>query len=309
MALATYLTSIVDKLVEHLVAELGCEEDAVQKALDSFAEDKAPAAKAQKAKPATPKTAAKKPVAKSTDKAKCPYEKKSGEICNVGAKIDFDGTLYCSSHAKIMSNNAAKAEKPKVPKSKTAAKKIADEKSEDLVDRVVKPKLTAKKNAWNNWEDPQHHIVFDRTTKKALGNQLPSGKIGPLTAEQISVCEANNWEFDAPPPTSVAAKNAKNAAKPAAKPAAKSAAKPAAKSAAPVKKAPPKTIAKSQPVEEETEEENVELEDIEDIGEADVELGDEDVEVEEALGGDEDGDLEIGGDDLEEEIEEAFDEE
>ena len=290
MSFNTYITSTIDRLVLHLTEQLACDEDALREALDSFSfvenEAQETAPKVTKAAPKSVSKAAPKSAPASKG---CPFEKKDGELCGILGKTPYNDIMYCSTHAKVMAKRdaapaakaapkakapvakaaataktpVAKARAPAAPKSKTAAKKLADEKSEDLIEQVVKQQnMSAKRNAWGNWEDSRYHIVFDRVTSKALGNQLASGTIGPLSKQQISLCEANNWEFDAPPPTSVAAKSAPKSTP--------------AKSAPKAKSVPKKVEVVEEEDNIEDVVEDIDLEDITETGdETELELGEE----------------------------------
>jgi hypothetical protein len=56
--------------------------------------------------------------------------------------------------------------------------------------------LKVRKNKFGNYIDFNTNIVFEKNTSKVLGNQLDNGSIGPLTNDQIFICEKNNFIFD-----------------------------------------------------------------------------------------------------------------
>ncbi len=280
---------ILKRLVSHLADSLNLEEDDVQEAFNSY--------EFNCEKPSKPKTAStlSKPKDKSTvsegsskpksatkgssSKQKCSYTyqkgEKNGTMCSAGAGHEVDGKMYCATHAKSVSNATQKPTKKSstpAPKTKLSAKHAADENSKDLVNRLVKDNRNIKKNKWNNYVDHDTNIVFDKQTKKALGNQLSSGKIGPLTKEQMDACEMHHWAFDAP----------KSETK------AKSLPTPP----------PPKSKPKPAPVIEESEPEDVsELEDVSDLDleeEEEIVVEDDMVSEEEVI----ESDLDLGESDL-----------
>lgn len=147
-----------------------------------------------------PKKAVKKSVAKSTVN-KCPFVltkgENAGKPCGLNAKNEYKGKMYCGIHSKCMETAKDKpAVKKSAPKTKAQAKKVADSKSQKLVNKVTKKENTILRvNEFGNLCDINTNIVWEENPKRVLGNQEEDGEIGELTEEQKQICEQNNWDF------------------------------------------------------------------------------------------------------------------
>ena len=137
-----------------------------------------------------------KSTKKTDNTLKCEYifidGKKKGDQCSSKGKNEHEGKMYCGTHIKL-------ATKTEVKKSLTkSSKKIeSDEKVKNLIDTVINNKaaLHIRQNKYGNYMDMSTNIVFNKENKMAIGNQLDNGLIGPLTKEQIDICEQNNFPF------------------------------------------------------------------------------------------------------------------
>ncbi len=318
----------VNKLLSHLSTKLNIDEDDVRKAAESYgkkSKSSSPSGTARSASTTTkpkssdvatksksssvvtkPKSSGPSGTARSASTATkstvCAYAYQKGDsagtLCGRQAKNDVNGKMYCATHAKSMEKAATKTvvkSKPK-PKTKAAAKENANEKSEDLVNRVIqhKQKCQIKKNQWGNYVDHQSNMVFDRHTSTAIGNQLDNGKIGSLTKEQIAKCELNDWPFD-PPKEKAQAKNVPKQPAPKSKP-----------------KSPPVVDVEDDEdveiedngIELEDDVDEIQLEEFEDEDEVEIEeieVEDDEVEIEEVE--DDEDEVEIEDDEVEDDLE------
>ena len=145
--------------------------------------------KTKKSKSPTPKK-----VGDAKSSSKCEYVfssgKKKGEDCTSSAKEEHEGKMYCGMHYKVVS----KPPQQKVASTKTtksSSKNASDTKSVEFISNHLS-KITEntsrviRRNKWGNYVDMNTNIVFDKESKKALGNQLDNGSIGSLTKDQIS---------------------------------------------------------------------------------------------------------------------------
>lgn len=198
----------IDKLVNHLSEKLDISTGTLNDAVQSYGkvhekpkrvvieEDDPKPVKASKVVEDKPK-----PAAKKSASGICSYTyargTNKGQKCEKNATTEVDGVSFCTAHSKGSKGTAVKTEAARpTPKTKTGAKNLADEKSADFVNRVVKEKKVVVKNKWGNYTNVESNIVFEKGTGKAVGNQLPDGKVGPLTKKQMEECELNNWKFD-----------------------------------------------------------------------------------------------------------------
>lgn len=201
---ATFFKNLIETLSNQISSDLSVEKEDVKESIDKvFKNCEIGDVKISSSKSESDKSNSAKSVSKteSNDDGKCSYvfpdsSKKKGQKCTTAGKHDHEGKNYCGTHYKMLTKEQPKKE---TKTTKTASKKSVDEKTEKLVEKVVEKKLmNVRKNKFGNYCDVENNIVIDRETKKALGNQLESGKIGPLTKEQIAFCEAENIIFDPP---------------------------------------------------------------------------------------------------------------
>jgi hypothetical protein len=84
-------------------------------------------------------------------------------------------------------------EKESPPKEKEISKKqIKEDKLETRT--IIKKKITP--NKWGRFEEPDTGIVFDPSTKSAFAVQdHKTGKLLPLTQEQIAICKKYQWKY------------------------------------------------------------------------------------------------------------------
>lgn len=156
------------------------------------------AKKSKSSKEATPKKETKKESPSKNSDGICEgINAAKKERCTFKGKHEHEGKMYCVKHFNQVSKEKSEVVKSKT--SKTSVKKSSDDKTEKMVEKLVidKATTTTRKNKWGNFQT-NDGIVIEKDTKKVLGNQLDNGKLGPLTTEQISICEANNWIFDKP---------------------------------------------------------------------------------------------------------------
>ena len=152
-------------------------------------------------------------TASSSSSHTCSYTfqkgEKSGQLCPSQAKVEIDGKHFCGTHSKSSApkvatpassskntGNAGSVPKVVAPKTKAGAKAVADERTQNLVKKIMGKTAVIKRNNFGNFINPDTNIVFEKETSVAIGIQLPNGKIGPLTEEHITICEAQNWVFD-----------------------------------------------------------------------------------------------------------------
>lgn len=194
---AAFFKNLIDTLSKQISSDLSVDQTDVKESIDKVLKNCEIGNTNTKSAPTTTKSS----KSDNSSKNECCYvfpesSKKKGEKCTTAGKHDHEGKNYCGTHYKMLTKEPAKKE---TKTTKTAAKKSVDEKTEKLVEKViVKDKLNIRKNKFGNYCDVETNIVFDRDSKKALGNQLETGKIGPLTKEQISFCESKNLSFDPP---------------------------------------------------------------------------------------------------------------
>jgi hypothetical protein len=60
-----------------------------------------------------------------------------------------------------------------------------------------KPSYVLHRNKQGNYEHPETHFVFDKTTKEVYGRQTDSD-VEPLTAEEIEMCRKLNFKCRLP---------------------------------------------------------------------------------------------------------------
>jgi len=133
---------------------------------------------------------------------KCGHQFKTGKnkgtFCGAGESVKGSGR--CKKHA-VKEEEPAKEEKPVVEKKKPASKAADKDKTglenkpiADVVDKR-RGELIITLNGWNNWENKNTGFVFDRATKAVIGKQLPNGTIGVLNANDVQLCNLNNWKY------------------------------------------------------------------------------------------------------------------
>lgn len=184
---------VIEKLSVHLSKTLNLEVEEVRNAMGSYDKETVSKKKPPVETDVTPEQPRKRLVAKKST-VNCCHSDKNNKLCKNAGKVEVDGKMMCGVHSKLKTE----VKKP-VPKTKTATKNIVNEKTEELVNRLIKPKThTIKKNKFGNFVNHKTNIVFDRETSIALGNQEPNGTIGDLSPLQISECEINNWKFKEP---------------------------------------------------------------------------------------------------------------
>lgn len=227
--LANAFQNILDELSVHLSKTLDIEESKIKSAFSSFKSEKS---QLLPKKELPSKEGAKKEITKkessprpkesthskeshpkeSKDSGPCSYiftrQPKTGERCPVKGTNKSGDNYYCSKHFKsetTKSSSTADIEEgikkvakkaPTAATTKAANKEVAEEKSKDLIDKLlVKKTMRCVINSHGNYWFKENGMVIDKDTKTILGNQEEDGSIGDLSQEQIDVCEAHNWNF------------------------------------------------------------------------------------------------------------------
>lgn len=66
----------------------------------------------------------------------------------------------------------------------------------ERLERLEYPNVpNIRKNRWDNLEELNSHIVFDKITLIVIGYQNDDGKVAPLKQEHIDFCEEREWKY------------------------------------------------------------------------------------------------------------------
>ena len=60
------------------------------------------------------------------------------------------------------------------------------------------PAIRIRRNAWGNYEHPEHHFVFDKVTSVVVGIQLDNGTVKDLDEESIELCNKYKYKYVLP---------------------------------------------------------------------------------------------------------------
>jgi len=60
------------------------------------------------------------------------------------------------------------------------------------------PAIRIRRNAWGNYEHPEHHFVFDKVTEVVVGIQLDNGTVKDLDEESIELCNKYKYKYVLP---------------------------------------------------------------------------------------------------------------
>lgn len=59
-------------------------------------------------------------------------------------------------------------------------------------------KVCIRRNIYNRYEHADTKFVFDEVTKSVIGKQEDDGKVSPLTAQDIELCQEYNFTYELP---------------------------------------------------------------------------------------------------------------
>lgn len=108
----------------------------------------------------------------------------------------------CSGRKDILINRLlGKAEdEPVKAKPKSKAKSKAKTENSKIGKKLTAdiPSIVIRRNKFNNYEHPESGLVFNNSTKTAIGTQNADGSIDPLTEEDIDQCNAFKFKFQIP---------------------------------------------------------------------------------------------------------------
>ena len=164
-------------------------------------EEKKAAAPRARAKPAASTSSS---AESKDDSASCCYEFKKGK--NQGtkctAKVCPDSTKFCRKHkTQEGKDESSSSPSSKVEKKASGGAKKAEtkEKETPAVKKLNegKPSYVLHRNKQGNYEHPETHFVFDKTTKEVYGRQTDSG-VEPLTTDEIEMCRKLNFKCRLP---------------------------------------------------------------------------------------------------------------
>lgn len=132
---------------------------------------------------------------------KCAHQFKTGKNKNgyCGAAESVKGSGRCKKHQLKETDAEPKEAAPVKEKKKTASSDkdktgLENKPVADVVDKR-RGELIITLNGWNNWEHKNTGFVIDRPTRAVIGKQLPNGTIGPLTSNDVQLCNLNNWKY------------------------------------------------------------------------------------------------------------------
>lgn len=103
---------------------------------------------------------------------------------------------YCGRHLG-KEKEGEKGEKKE--KKRISKKDQLKEANTDVIKKLNenKQKLLLKRNAYDNFEDPETHFVFDRSTQEVYGKQVGKN-VEQLNADDIQTCRLKNFKFRMP---------------------------------------------------------------------------------------------------------------
>lgn len=157
------------------------------------------------------------PTIKNTgDKKLCEYiltrGQNKGKPCDKNAKFEFEGKWYCGTskedeNGDVLYQGHIRTAHISVKKEEGSARKAASLKS--TIDDIPTPEIRAREMLLKMSDNrktkvrrhPRFDVYYHQLSNLAvdpnkgivLGNIEEDGTLGPLNAEQIRVCDVNNW--------------------------------------------------------------------------------------------------------------------
>lgn len=127
---------------------------------------------------------------------------KTGAQCKYKSSTEVNGKMYCTSHAKKVTNsdaNLALAVKGAKKKNASLDEETTEKKNSKLDEYIKKMSLNKlqKSEKTGNYVHKEHGFAFDPEDKKTvIGLETKTGKLVALTEAQKATCLEMGWEVN-----------------------------------------------------------------------------------------------------------------
>lgn len=120
-------------------------------------------------------------------------------------KSKENSSMHAPVASKIHNSSAYQSTQKNTPNKKmykssnASTKKAPDKEKSKVQARPPQPKTKKiKPNIWGRYEDLDTHILFDPSTKQAIGVQNRNGTVSALGKKQITICKKLGWKYRVP---------------------------------------------------------------------------------------------------------------